>query len=139
VVRTKLVWRATGSPARNAVVELTPAGGGRAFGVADAEGRVALMFPHPRFAPAVLSPPPTSLDVRQPASWVATVRVRFQLSAQVLLARGLPPDLASLFAQPPAPIWATTAGPPAPDLGVTLVLGQETVLRTDGEPRLLVG
>jgi hypothetical protein len=139
VVRADIIDASTDAPASHAVVELTPVGGSRVFGIADNAGRVTLMFPHPRFAPAVLSPPPTPLDARQPPSWAATVRVRFQRAAQASLGPDLPPDLASLFAQPTAPIWATSAGPPAMDLGVTLVLGQETVLRTDGEPRLLVG
>ena len=138
VVRAEVHDRSTDEPAGNAVVELTLPGGRREYGIAGDDGRVALVFPHPRFEPTVLSPPPTADDAREPASWAASVRVRFDRPAQVPTAPGLPPDLGSLFGQSPAPIWATAAGPPATELGVTLVLGQEAVLRTEGESRLLV-
>ena len=69
----------------------------------------------------------------------ASVRVLYARAAQVTLDPDLPPDLASLFGQPATQIWASGAGPSDTVLGVTLVLGQEAVLRTDSEPRLLVG
>jgi hypothetical protein len=139
VVRAEVREHATDEPAAHAVLQVTLPGGRRQYGIADGAGRVAAIFPHPRFAPTVLSPPPTADDAREPASWAVSVRVRYHRPSQVATASGLPPDMESLFGQPPAAIWATTAGPPATELGVTLVLGQETVLRTDGEPRLLVG
>jgi hypothetical protein len=139
ILRAELHDRATDGPASHAVVELTLTGNRREYGLADAAGRVAVMFAHPRFAPTVLSPPPTAQAAKEPPSSPATVRVLFDRAQQVVLAPDLPPDLSSLFGQPAAPIWPSPAGPPDTELGVTLVLGQQAVLRTDGEPRLLVG
>jgi hypothetical protein len=139
VLRAELYDRVAGRPAAHAVVELTLPGNRREYGLADDAGRVVVLFSHPRFAQTVLSPPPSAESARELPSWPASVRVRFDRAAQVVLAPDLPPDLASLFGQAPAPIWASAAGPPDTELGVTLVLGQDAVLRTDDEPRLLVG
>ena len=139
VVRATLVDRASGAPAAHAVLELTLPNGGREFGLADDEGRVVATFAYPRFAPTVLSPPQSADAAREPAGWTLTARVRYQPGAQISLLPDLPPDFVSLFGQSDAPIWATAAGPPAGALDVGLVFGQEVVLRTDEEPRLLVG
>jgi hypothetical protein len=139
VVRAELFDREDRTPAGNAVLEITLPGGNRQYGVADAQGRVAAMFPYPRFVPTVLSPPPSPDDAREPPSWPTAVRVLFNRAGQVDTAPGLPPDLGSLFGQSPALVSGTATGGGATELCVTLVLGQETVLRTDGEPRLLVG
>lgn len=139
VLRAEVHDHATGDPAAHAVVQLTLPGNRREYGLADADGRVAVLFSHPRFAPTVLSPPPSAATAKERPSWPASVRVLFKLATQVELAPDLPPDLGSLLRQPPAPIWASAGGPPSTDLGVTLVLGQDAVLRTDDEPRLLVG
>jgi hypothetical protein len=138
VLRAELAVHGSGKPAANALVELTLPGGRREYGLADAMGLVAVFFAHPRFAQTVLSPPPSSTAARERTSWPATVRVRFDANTQLLIPPDLPPDLASLFGQPPARIWASAGGPPHTELGVTLVLGQDAVLRTDDEPRLLV-
>jgi hypothetical protein len=138
-VRAELHDRSADQPAAHAVVQLNLPGNQRAYGLADGAGRVVVMYAHPRFAPTVLSPPPSAQAAREQPAWPATVRVLYDRAAQVLLAPDLPPDLASLFGQAAAPIWSAPGGPSDTELGVTLVLGQEAVLRTDGEPRLLIG
>lgn len=139
VVRAALAEAATGAPAAHAVVELTLPDGRRVFGVADAAGQVALMFPYPRFATALSSPPRSAQAAREPPEWPVTARVRYAPADQVVVLPSLPPDLASLFAQAAAAVWASASGPPDSELTASLVFGRELVLRTDDGPTLLVG
>ena len=109
------------------------------FGVADAEGQVAVLFPYPRFATVISSPPRSSGAASRPPDWPVTVRIRYGPSGQTILLPELVPELSSLFMQPFVDIWPGASGPPESELSTSLVLGRELVLRTDEGPSLLVG
>jgi hypothetical protein len=138
VLRAELHDRVGDSAAAHAIVVLSLPGNRVDYGVADEAGRAVVMFAYPRFAPTVLSPPPTADAARERPSWPATVRVLYDPAVQESLAPDLPPDLASLFGQPVAQLRPTAGQPPVTHLDLTVVMGQDTVLRTDTEPRLLI-
>jgi hypothetical protein len=137
-VRATHAEQGSGVPAAHAVLELRLPGGRREYGVADAAGRVAVVFAYPRFTTAVSSPPQSAEAARQPPEWPLSVRVRYAAGSQVSLHRSLPPDLRSLFAQPSADVWPSESGPPGEELDASLVFGRELVLRSDEGPTLLV-
>jgi hypothetical protein len=138
VLRAELHDRVRDTAAAHAVVELSLPGNRVDYGLADEAGRVVVMFAYPRFAPTVLSPPSTADAARERPSWPATVRVLYDPAAQVSLGPGLPPDLASLFGQPAAQLRPASGQPPVTQFDLTVVMGQDAVLRTDNEPRLLI-
>ncbi len=139
VLRATLTERATGAPAAHAVLEVTLPEGQRLFGLADAEGQVAVLFPYPRFATVISSPPRSSGAASRPSDWPVAVRVRYGPGGQTIVLPDLVPELSSLFMQPFVDIWPGASGPPESELSTSLVFGRELVLRTDEGPTLLVG
>jgi hypothetical protein len=126
VVRAEL-WDALAErPAAWAVVDVFSAGGTTPLlrGIADAAGRVALMFAYPEPLDGGLGSPPAALPLSQQA-WPLTLSARYTpgLGANPL------PDVCALLAQPRATLWAD-ATRTTPLAQVTLRFGAPLVLRT---------
>lgn len=131
-LRADLSDATTGQPAAGAVLVAVVDGTQRVTGIADAMGRVAVMFPYPEpqdFPPTgdvSVSPPvsPTGASLTGHA-WPVL------LSAQYAPKTGAYPrypDLCTALGQPSAPLWGNTAGAP---LGAqTLLVGADLVVRS---------
>lgn len=129
-------------PAAYAVLEIDTPDGDAWFGLADASGAVAALFPYPTFTSAanVASSLPSSGAVSQ-QNWPITLRIRYQPSALSFTFGSSLPELRSVLAQGPAAIWTQRASPPGVSLSslpATLVFGQELTMRSAGELVLLV-
>jgi hypothetical protein len=133
----------TDRPAAYAVVEVDVPSGDTWIGLADDRGAVAVLFAYPTFtgtSNAASSLVPSTAVPHQ--SWPLTMRVRYQPSSLSFPPGSSLPDLRSVLAQAPAAIWTQRAVPPGQavsQIGVTLVFGQEVVMRSAGESVLLVG
>lgn len=136
VVRAQLVEAGSQQPAAYAVVEAEVRGHTH-YAIADARGALALLFPYPLFVSALGASPPGGLPLAE-QQWPLTLRVRYQPAAQAPLPGTPLPALASLFAQPAATIWPSTAGTAVSQLTFDLLFGQELVLRTGAESTLWI-
>lgn len=143
VVRAQLARAldpSTVEPAAFAVLEVQ-VGATSWYGIADERGAVAVVFPYPTFEEAPAGSPPSPLAAGTEPRWEVTARVRFTPTTLTVPAGATQPDLRSIFAQGPGVIWPAR-GPgamPTSELFAELVLGQELILRTDGESTLVVG
>jgi hypothetical protein len=126
-VRASLWDPVAGAAAAWAVLEVTAPGQAPARGIADAAGRVAVLFPYPEPAPPVAPGSPL------PGSGVPLARQQWTVGLAASYTPGLPadpaPDLCRTLRQPAALLWADAARA-APLTGAALTFGQELVLRT---------
>jgi len=145
LVRAQLSERlddSTEQPAAYAVLEIDTPDDETWFGLADARGAVAVLFPYPKFAStdnAVASLPASAPGSQQ--SWPLTLRVRYQPSVVSLPSGSSLPELRSVLAQAPAVIWMQQASPPGiaqSSLAATLVFGQQLTMRSVGDSVLLI-
>lgn len=127
VVRADLVDPA-GAPAGHAVVEAEVDGAAH-FGLADALGRAVVVFPSPTVSAALPGSPPEGAAPLGEQTWDATVRIRYQPSAQQTRPGSDVPELASLRAQALADL-----GSLGPERSAVLRYGRDLVLRSDGGP-----
>jgi hypothetical protein len=132
----------TEQPAPYAVLEIDTPDGETWYGLADACGAVAALFPYPNFTPtdnsagSLPSPAPASQQ-----SWPLTLRVRYQPSVVSLTFGSSLPELRSVLAQAPAAIWTQRASPPGitlPSQTATLIFGQQLTMRSAGESVVLI-
>jgi hypothetical protein len=130
------------SPAAHALLELELPDGRVLFGIADEEGRAAIILPYPAFAPAAGGFSPLNaagLEFQQ--SWTVHLRVRYAPSRLAPPVGSRLPELRSIFAQTPALIWTSAAlspGQPVDELTQELRFGEELVIRSGGSSTLLV-
>ena len=132
-IRTELRDATTGKPAAGAVLVATVAGGAlRVTGIADAQGRVVLLFPFPEpqdFPPIgdVATSPPASPTGSSLAghTWPVTLSAQYAPSSAPYPDY---PDLCTTLGQPPSPLWGDTNGAALP--AQTLKVGSELVVRT---------
>ncbi len=127
-------------PAAYAVLEVQ-VGTTSWYGIADERGAVAVVFPYPTFVEAPAGSPPSPLAASVEQRWEVIARVRYTPATLSVPTGAAQPDLRSIFAQGPGVIWPTR-GPgamPTSELFAELALGQELILRTDGESTLVVG
>jgi hypothetical protein len=127
------------SPASHAVlgVEID----GKAwYGMADAEGRVALFFPYPTFFGRLFSSPPGGGGLATSPPGIPPTEQEWELTVSVRYSSGLTPapfsrspDLVSIWNQPEGRIWPTEARPPVDKWPQQLQFGQELVLRSGNE------
>jgi hypothetical protein len=106
---------------------------------ADEQGRVLLAapMPRPREGPAVSSPPPVSsppdaVESPEPWTWTVTLRARWSPTQRP----GVPPDLATLAAQPEVALLQR-ASPVLPLPPQELRSSEPLVVRSDGASHLL--
>jgi hypothetical protein len=118
VVRAELRDADTGGPAAWARLEVTTAAG-RARGVADARGAVAVFCPYPPLPTTVASPPASSRPSLNEQTWPVTVEACYGGPRAEL-------DLCAVLDQPRAAIAA--GSPPAESLSQTLRYGRELVI-----------
>jgi len=134
VLRTELrttgpmvAGHATSAPASWAVVDVHVAGQPPVRGVADREGRVAVVFPYPEpiASPARPSSPPFAAGQ---SLWDQEWPVRLDAFYDPSTPASDTPDLCRTLNQPPALLWAGSSGArPLPDQ--MLRYGQELVVR----------
>jgi hypothetical protein len=132
-VRADLWDAAADAPAAWAVLEVTPPGRPAARGLADAKGRVAVLFAYPE-------PPdsPTSSPAASPLASPPSPRGRaWDVGLRALYGRraGPPPerpDLRGALGQPPATLLEGAGSPAHPLTAATLRYGQELTLRSRG-------
>lgn len=133
-------------PAAWAVIEAHIGTGAAFTGIADAKGRLALLFPWPAPPPAApgsppLSPPNSGRKPLREQEWTVELAARYRRSVPVPDMPGMPGTLA----QPWASLWSTgtanrgLASPPGALLtSATLEFGKELVARSarsfSGEP-----
>lgn len=139
VVRAELVERASRRPAAYAVLEVSQAAR-TWYGITNADGRCAVMFGYPPFGPTPPASPPRSAEsAHERQRWPITLRVRYQPAAQLVPPGADQPDLASIFAQAPANLRPTEAGPAAPALSSELEFGAELFVASTPLDTLLIG
>lgn len=130
VIRAELRDPIARAPAAFAVVEAHIAGEPVARGIADEQGRLALLLPAPRpieFSPgdfAAGSPPDGPPLDKQ--SWAVELRAFFAPSPPARF-----PDLCATLAQPAARLWADEART-TPLPAQVLRYGRESIIRTAG-------
>lgn len=131
VLRGQLRDGDSGLPASWALLELwTGASPAAYFGMADQRGCVGLLFPYPEPQPSPPdSPPPETVLADE---WDITLRVRYGVGALSPLPGAELPDIRDIVAQPYAQIEAFEGQPLLDETQLTLSLGRELVLRTDG-------
>lgn len=135
-IRADLVDAATGAPAAWAVLTAT-VGAETRSGIADAEGRVAVLIPYPTPEQLRESSPPVNAGE---AAWTVTVQALWEPSALRYLfpeREGLNPAWAErpslksiLVEQGPALLWSDEGSGAVLEWTDTLVHGRELVLRT---------
>jgi hypothetical protein len=127
------LWDAAAdTPAAHAVLEVTTADSALSRGVADAAGRVVVLFAYPEPPWHGVSPPPGSKSLSN-QTWPLTLTARYAPAAVT----GNPPDLCAVLTQPAATLLAG-ASPVTPLDPQTLAFGRELVLKTPGHSELLV-
>lgn len=124
VVRATLWDPDAGAPAAWAVLAVRRSGQRVGHGIADDQGRVAVLFPYPE--PAVASgSPPAGLQMAE-QSWLLEIQANYERTSPPQPVPDLP-DLSATLRQRAATLWANTARTqplPSP----TLQFGQELVL-----------
>ena len=127
------------APAAWAVVEARGPGQLWSRGVADAQGRLALIFPYPEPVPGpLLSPIGSPLGGVGGALW----EQEWEIEVQAFYTPQGPtppiPDLCAVLGQAPTTLWADEEQT-APLTGATLRYGQELIVRSEGgSPRALL-
>jgi hypothetical protein len=134
-VRAQLWDSAADEPAAWAVLEVSVGAAAAYQGIADAEGRVAVMLPYPEPPWHGSSPPPGSRSLSD-QTWPVGIAVRYDGSAVPAVATD-PPDLCAVLEQIPATPFHDLS-PPVSLTEATLAFGRELVLRTAGHPVLVV-
>jgi hypothetical protein len=129
-VRAQLWDADADGPAAGAVLEVAVAGIPAYRGIADAEGRTAVLLPYPEPDPSTGSPPHASRALSS-LSWPLTLSARYAPGADATQ----PPDLHAVLAQPAATLLAA---PGTPFGAQTLSFGRELVLRSNGRSVLLL-
>lgn len=140
VVRAELWDDATGSPAAWAMLEVALPSGPPVRGLADRDGRVAVIFPYPEPPSEAFASPPGSPPHGVGLSMFSEVW-DIELRAYYLASRLAPvvPDLCDALLQPEAMLWADAAR--TQPLGTQgLQFGRELIVRSAGDAngRLLV-
>jgi hypothetical protein len=140
-VRADLVERNSGNPAAHAVLEVTIQQR-TWYGIADARGCVAVLFPYPSSGRQSPVSPPLSPPRFEPApqQWAVAIQVRFDADQQDLDGDSKIPEIRSILKQPYGCFWLSEPGSPdsancVSEWDAELKVGQELILRTDGLPR----
>ena len=128
VLRADLWDPGARSPAAWAAVGVSAAGRPPVWGIADGQGRVAVLFPYPEPPAPWVGPgsppagPPRPLTQQE---WPVQLTARY---APALSAAAVP-DLCATLQQPPAFLWADSART-QPLTGAVLHFGEELIVRT---------
>ena len=140
-VRADLVERSSGKPAAYAVLEVTIQQR-TWYGIADARGCVAVLFPYPSSGRRSPVSPPVSPPRFEPSpqQWGVTIQVRFDTDQQDFDGDSKIPEIRSILKQPYGCFWLNESGSPdsanrVSEWDTELKVGKELVLRTDGLPR----
>jgi hypothetical protein len=129
VIRAELRDVAAGGPAAGAVLAAVVDARSTFTGMADATGKVAIVFPYPEPSdfPVLQTSPPAAVVGGSfvDHTWPVVLSVRYRSVAGTFPAY---PDLAAALVQPPAILQGDTAGAPLPSQ--TLQMGRELVVRS---------
>jgi hypothetical protein len=139
VVRGQIVRRAGGGPASWAFVTAGTEDGTYAA-VADARGMFVLFVPYASALPPLLGSPPHGTGPIDQLTWPLIVQVFYEPAVQRPVP-GLgaedPPDIRSIFEQRLAIVFDTVVAS-GPSVVRPIRLGEELVVATEGDARLLV-
>lgn len=124
----------TGTAAAHAVLEVAAPSMPTQRGVADAAGRVTVLFAYPEPAPDPGGSPPPGSRALAAQTWPLELTARYAPGATAAYD---PPDLCAVLTQPAATLLGH-ASPPDPLGPQTLTFGRELALRTSGHSELLV-
>lgn len=150
VVRAQLTDVFTEEAAAYAILEVYVAGAPDPvyYGLADATGQVAVLFPYPRILTTLEGSPPSGQTPLFEQTWPLTVRVRYgpgaiSFSAESITGDSDVPDLRTVVTQPPGllrlvPPVSPVATTPTDELSATLRYAEPTVLRSEGRADLLI-
>jgi hypothetical protein len=128
VIRLELVTEDANEPAQWALVEAATTVRNRtvrAFGLADANGRVAIFLPWPEPLGLVLTSPPGGVNIAG-QGWLFEVQAWYDSGAPAAEVA----DLDAVAAQPgrPADLLLRQLSPPEPFTRATLIFGQELIV-----------
>lgn len=133
-VTADLVDASTGDAAAYAVLEVQAPSMLTQRGVADADGRVAVLFAYPEPPPDPGGSPPPGSRALTAQTWPLTLTVHYAPAATAAFDA---PDLCAVLTQPAGTLLGH-ASPPDPLGPQTLAFGRELALRTSGHSELLV-
>lgn len=134
VMHADLVDADTGAPAAWAVLEVRMSGRLLARGLADAGGRIVLIFHYPEPLQLTGSSPPSTVRMSlSMQTWSVELHAFYTPS---MLGTDIP-DLCRVLNQPPATVWDHMS-PPVPLTHVTVRFGADLVLRSGTDSALLI-
>ena len=144
MLRGDLVDAVGGGPAAHAVVEVSRTSNPPSppwYGIADAYGKLAVLFPYPTLNENGI--PPNGLTSLPNTTWELTVRVRYAPTKLIVPPGVGVPEITSIFSQDQGGVYtrAPDASPPGTlqaQTTATLRYGAETMLRTEGRSTLLI-
>lgn len=122
-------------PAAGALIEIG-VDGAQFFGLADASGNFAAIFPYPSFDSPSNGEPPAETRITD-QTWEVTTRVRYtppEAGSQPEQVR----DLLAILAQPPAAVRDPTTGDFGAERHDQLRFGRDLVIRSDDIPALVI-
>lgn len=141
-LRGDLIDRNSGEAAAHAVVRVENEEGFSWYGIADAEGKFAVMLPYPLLHIAFGSSPPTSDGIRlAERTWSVSVTVLYEPLSLIDLAGSELPEYSSILSQGQAWLYSES---PETDIGelselqTELVYGRDVVIATAGFSELYV-
>jgi hypothetical protein len=124
-------------PAAHALLEVQ-VDGTTWYGVADARGCIAVLFPYPTAMITLGGSPPRASQPLWTQRWEVTLRVRYAPAGLEYPTGAEVPDLRSIINQPPGLIWSSQSALPTQQRVVELAFGQDLVVRTDALSALLI-
>jgi hypothetical protein len=135
VIRTELKHASSDAPVAWAMLTAEHRGTALAHGIADAQGRAALIFPYPEPVRRRITSPPSSPPA--PAAGPITWDIELSVFHSSALSLSRIPDYCALLQQPQARLLDSLS-PPADFPGVSIVLGHETVVASAGKSCLYI-
>jgi hypothetical protein len=141
-VRGDLIDRNTGKPAAHALVQVETEDALSWYGIADENGKFAVMMPYPYLSIAFGSSPPSSDGLRLfQRTWTLNINVFYEPLVQESLPDTALPDYSSVLKQAQALIYIES---PETDVGevaqmqADLVYGRDLIIKTIGYSELYV-
>jgi hypothetical protein len=135
VIRAELHDLVADQPAAWAILEIVNSASPLsviARGLTDEQGRVCLFFPYPEINDTIVESLPHAVRRLTDESWTLDIALRYEPGAAPA-EPGSPPRLDLLFAQRHGTALAAES-PPVPLAALTLLYGQDLVLKSTGSP-----
>ncbi len=141
-VRGELIDRISDEPAAHALVRVQTEDEFSWYGLADAEGKFAIMMPYPLISSSFGSSPPTTDGTRLfQRTWDIDVAVMYEPLNQDLIDGALQPDYSSILSQSQGLIYTETPNNDdgeVSEIQAELVYGRDLILKTSDLSELYV-